>query len=83
MGYQDNQRKEDSDGIFFIIWEDFLKYFQLVNYCKINDSASYNFVASNFEHLVPKLFDFEIGAATDHLNLTSFALTQENNRGKG
>lgn len=58
LGYDDHIRKQNSDGIFFMIWEDFLKYFQLLNFCKINDNASYNFLSSNFDYLVPKLFEF-------------------------
>lgn len=44
LDYIDNKRKTDTDGVFFILWEDFLTYFQLVDICKINDNANYNFL---------------------------------------
>ena len=58
LDYQDGNRKKEKDGIFFVTWEDFLKYFQLVDICKINDNAHYNFVPTEFVHLEPKLFEF-------------------------
>ena len=36
-------RKKEKDGVFFLTWEDFVTYFQLVDICKINDNANYNF----------------------------------------
>lgn len=30
-----------NDGIFFMFWEDFLQYFQIINLCKVNDNANY------------------------------------------
>jgi hypothetical protein len=44
LDYEDLKRKTNTDGIFFVFWEDFLSYFQLVDICKINDNAHYNFV---------------------------------------
>lgn len=72
-------RKKDKDGIFFILWEDFLKYFQLVDICKLNDNAHYNFLEGDFEHLAPKTFEFEIRG--DQTNLATIAITQPNKRG--
>ena len=40
--------KDKDDGIFFIVWEDFLQYFQLVNICKVNDKASYYYEELTF-----------------------------------
>ena len=44
LDYDDHSRQKDTDGIFFVIWEDFLNYFSLVDICKIFDNAHYNFV---------------------------------------
>jgi hypothetical protein len=43
LDYHDTNRKTNTDGVFFIFWEDFITYFQLVDLCKINDNANYNF----------------------------------------
>jgi hypothetical protein len=32
---------EKNDGIFFIFWEDFICYFQIINVCKVDDKANY------------------------------------------
>lgn len=48
LHYEDVTRKQDKDGIFFVVWEDFLKYFSLVDICKLNDNAHYNFVQTDF-----------------------------------
>ena len=29
------------DGVFFMFWEEFLEYFQLVDLCKIDERANY------------------------------------------
>ena len=39
----DRQRlgyKQNNDGVFFILWEDFVNYFFMVDICKVNDNAS-------------------------------------------
>jgi hypothetical protein len=56
LDYIDSNRKTNTDGVFFILWEDFVTYFQLVDLCKINDNANYNFAETSFQHLTPILF---------------------------
>lgn len=51
LDYEDASRKKERDGIFFITWEDFLRYFQLVDICKLNDNAHYNFTPTEFQNL--------------------------------
>lgn len=48
LDYEDASRKTEKDGVFFILWEDFIKYFQLIDICKLNDNAHYNFLQSDF-----------------------------------
>ncbi len=36
MGFTDK-----NDGVFFILWEDFVNFFFMVDICKINDNASF------------------------------------------
>jgi hypothetical protein len=55
LDYVDSNRKINTDGVFFILWEDFIIYFQLVDLCKINDNANYNFADASFQHLTPTL----------------------------
>ncbi len=45
------------DGTFFILWEDFLKYFVILDICKINDNAHYYYVSNKFEKNKPNLYD--------------------------
>ena len=56
LDYHDSKRNKDKDGVFFILWQDFLQYFSIVDICKINDNASYNFLEAEFEHLGGRLF---------------------------
>ena len=39
MGY--NVDNVGDNGVFFIQWEDFVKYFVIVDICKINDNSNY------------------------------------------
>lgn len=36
MGYTSK-----NDGIFFMLWDDFVNYFDMVDICKINDNANF------------------------------------------
>lgn len=81
LDYVDSNRKTNTDGVFFIMWEDFITYFQLVDICKIDDNANYNFAETSFQHLTPTLLQFEVGKGEEK-NKVTLALTQENLRGK-
>lgn len=61
LDYEDAKRKTNTDGIFFILWEDFVTNFQLVDICKINDNANYNFLETSFKHLTASLFEIDVG----------------------
>ena len=43
MGYQDK-----NEGTFFMLYEDFVEYFFMVDICKLNDNSNYNFVPQEF-----------------------------------
>lgn len=83
LDYEDGKRKTNTDGIFFILWEDFVAYFQLVDICKINDNANYNFLETSFKHLAASLFEIDVGKASEGRNKITLAVTQESTRGKG
>jgi len=76
LDYNDDKRKTNTDGVFFILWDDFIKYYQLVDICKINDNASYNFNPVTFDHLAPKLFEIEIKEDSQVKRPLTIALTQ-------
>lgn len=33
--------KEKNDGIFYMLWKDFVDYFGMVDICRIDDNANY------------------------------------------
>ena len=47
-----------NDGTFFMLWEDFVNYFAMVDICKINDNANYFYYEDNYQNDVPRLFEF-------------------------
>lgn len=44
---------EKNDGVFFMFWEDFLEYFQVINICKVDDKANYYYEELNYPKDVP------------------------------
>jgi hypothetical protein len=32
---------QGNDGIFFMLWEDFVNYFDMIDICKVKDNACY------------------------------------------
>lgn len=34
-------QKFENDGIFFMLWQDFVRYFAMIDICQINDNANY------------------------------------------
>lgn len=48
----------DDDGIFFMLWDDFEKYFVIVDICKIDDNAHYYYLPGKFSKNKPNLYDF-------------------------
>lgn len=45
------------DGIFFMLWEDFEKYFIIVDICRVDDNAHYYYSTNYFEKNKPILYD--------------------------
>lgn len=68
---------EKDDGIFFMFWEQFIDYFQLIDICKIDERANYYYEELNYPKGRPVYTQITCkgGEAT-------IALTQENTRGK-
>lgn len=84
LEYEDMKRKKETDGIFFLTWEDFVHYYQLVDICKINDNASYNFVPADYKSKIPQLHQIEVKSPGEGgLKNLTIALTQETTRGMG
>ena len=50
--------QEKHDGIFYMLWEDFVNYFGMVDICRIDDNANYLSVESNFHLKRGEMFDF-------------------------
>ena len=50
--------KEGNDGTFFILWEDFVNYFGMVDICTIDDNANYVSVESEFDKHNGEMFEF-------------------------
>lgn len=40
---------QGNDGIFFMLWEDFVNYFDMIDICKVRDNASYLNVDVEFD----------------------------------
>jgi hypothetical protein len=76
----DKQRlgfSEKNDGIFFILWEDFLNYFQIIDLGKVNDKANYYYEELVYPKDVPVFSGMSIRGGD-----TTIALTQLDSRGK-
>lgn len=50
-------QKFANDGIFFMLWEDFVNYFTMIDVCKINDNANYFYYEDEYKTDVPRLFE--------------------------
>lgn len=50
--------KDKNDGIFFMLWEDFVNYFGMVDICKVDDNANYLDVESDFNKHNGEMFEF-------------------------
>lgn len=72
LGYEDK-----NDGIFFIFWQQFPHYFQLVDICKIDDTANYYYEEITHPKAKPVYTSLvsKGGQAT-------IAITQESTRGQ-
>jgi|JI61114C2RNA_FD_contig_31_6222148_length_1306_multi_2_in_0_out_0_3 hypothetical protein len=52
-------QKFGNDGIFFMLWEDFVDYFKMINICKVNDNANYFYYEDEYQNDTAKLFELE------------------------
>jgi hypothetical protein len=71
LGYE-----QKNDGTFFMLWEDFLNYFLIINICLINDKANYYYEELEY----PKNMAVYTKLLTKGGEIT-VALTQEDTRG--
>jgi hypothetical protein len=46
------------DGVFFMLWEDFDKFFVIIDICQIDDNANYFYKELTFKSCEPHYFDF-------------------------
>lgn len=56
---QNLEYQEGNDGTFFILWDDFVNYFGMVDICKVNDNANYVSVEAEFDRHNGEMFEFE------------------------
>jgi hypothetical protein len=50
----------DEDGTFFMLWDDFERFFIVVDICKINDNAHYYYLEDAFEQGHPICYDIKV-----------------------
>lgn len=72
MNYQ-----QKNDGIFFMLWEDFVNYFSMVDVCTLDDNANYLSVESDFDKANGEMFEFETEGG-----MTTVAVSQKSLRGQ-
>jgi hypothetical protein len=48
-----------NDGTFFMLWEDFVNFFTMIDICRVNDNANYFYYEDTYLNDVPRLFEFE------------------------
>ncbi len=68
---------DKDDGIFFMFWEEFLEFFQLVDICKIDEKANYYYEELSYPKGRPVYTQL-----TSKGGEATIALTQESTRGK-
>jgi hypothetical protein len=49
----------ENDGTFFMLWEDFVQYFSMVDICRINDNAHYFSHQAEYIDDQAKIFELE------------------------
>ena len=49
----------ENDGTFFMLWEDFVQYFSMVDICRINDNAHYFSHQTEYYDDQAKMFELE------------------------
>ena len=45
------------DGVFFMLWDDFLDYFIVVDICRMNDNAQYIYECNTFKPATALCYD--------------------------
>ena len=45
------------DGVFFMLWENFLEYFVIVDICRLNDNAQYIYEEDDYKPASAICFD--------------------------
>lgn len=61
-------------------WQDFLDYFVMIDFCKINDNASYINVDAKFNKHNAEMFEFETDGGDVTLSLSQQSLRSEDSK---
>ena len=70
--------QEKNDGIFYMLYEDFVNYFSMVDICRIDDNANYLSVESDFKKENGEMFEFE----TNEHGTVTLGVSQQTHRGE-
>ena len=65
---------QGNDGIFFMLWEDFVNYFDMIDICKVRDNASYMNVDADFDKKRGEIFEVETKGGDVVLTLSQRSL---------
>lgn len=79
----DKGRETINGGVFFMLWEDFQKYFALVDIARVNDNANYIYYEEKFSLDKPVLYQFTSKGKEINLSISQTDLRgQKSEKGK-
>ena len=69
---------QGNDGTFFMVWEDWISFFDIVDICRLSDNANYSFCESEINRKRAEMFEFESRGGS-----LSLSFSQRSLRGMG